>query len=130
MANKVTLGARPKTFKSFDVKVTMPDGEEGIIPVTFKYRTKSEFGKWMDEAIAIGKDDVKSQPADEFSWEKFYEMNTDAAVDQVLSAVDSWGLDIPLSRDSLKQMGDEMPAAISAMLAAYGGACRDGRLGN
>lgn len=130
MANKVTLGARPKTFKSFDVKVTMPDGDEGIIPVTFKYRTKSEFGKWMDEAIAIGKDDVKSQPADEFSWEKFYEMNTDAAVDQVLSAVDSWGLDIPFTPATLKKLGDEMPAAISAMLAAYGGACREGRLGN
>ena len=130
MANKVTLGNTPKTFKEFDVKVTMPDGEECIIPVTFRYRTKSELGKWMDEAISAGKNDAKGRPAEEFSWEKFYEMNTGAAVDQLLSAVDSWGLDIPFARDTLKQLGDEIPAAITAMLAAYGAACREGRLGN
>ena len=130
MANKVTLGNTPKTFKEFDVKFQLPDGEDGIIPVTYKYRTKSGFGKWLDAALEAGKNDVKGQPPEEFSWEKFYERNTDMAVDQLLSAVDSWGLDIPFSRDTLTQMGDETPAAITAMLAAYGAACREGRLGN
>ena len=130
MANKVTLGARPKTFKTFDVKVTMPDGEEGVIPVTYKYRTKSEFGKWLDAALAAGKKAGEKATPEEFSWEKFYEQNIDTASDQLISAVDSWGLDVPLSRDSLRQMGDEIPGAITAMLSAYGEACREGRLGN
>ena len=129
MANKIILGARPKTFKPFDVPVTLPDGSEAVIPVTFVYRTKKEFGKWMDEAIAKTKSVIKGDP-EEFSWEKFYAQNTDSAVDQLLGAVDSWGLDIPLSRESLAQLGDEIPASHTAMLSAYGTACREGRLGN
>ena len=127
---KIKLGATPKTFKTFDVKIVMPDGDDGVIPVTYKYRTKSEFGKWLDAALETGKSDAKDQSSDEFSWEKFYARNTELAVDQLLSAIDSWGLDMPLARDTLKQLGDELPAAITAMLAAYGAACREGRLGN
>lgn len=144
MANKIKLGNRPKTFKGFDVSVTLPDGEECAIPVVFKYRTKKEFGKWMDEAIATAKktheasESEKSAasneggeaPPEEFSWEKFYEKNTHAAVDQLLGAIDSWGLDIPLARGALEQLGDEIPAGVSALLSAYGAACREGKLGN
>ncbi len=129
MANKIHLGARPKTFKPVDVQLILPDGSEAVIPVTFIYRTKKEFGKWMDESIAKTKSVVKETP-DEFSWEKFYEQNTDAAVEQLLLAVESWGLDGPVSRDALAQLGDETPAAVTAMLGAYGAACREGRLGN
>lgn len=137
---KIKLGATPKTFKAFDVTVQMPDGTEGVIPATFVYRTKKEFGRWLDEATAMTKKDAEAakgaaaedekQPPEEFSWEKFYEQNTDVAVGQLLKALDSWGLDIPLSRESLLQLGNEIPAGVTALLAAYGAACREGRLGN
>lgn len=139
MASKIKLGARPKAFKTIDVAVTMPDGFEGVIPVNFKYRTKSELGRWMDEAAAKSKqktdadaagDEPHSAAPAEFSWEKFYEQNTEGAVDQLLDAIDSWGLDAPLTREALLQLGDEAPATITAMLGAYGAACREGRLGN
>lgn len=130
MAAKIVLGAKPKTFKPFDVKVTLPDGDEGIIPVTFKYRTKREFGKWVDDAAENAKIERKQDDPADFSWEKFYEQNTDVAVSQLMTAVDSWGLDIPLTRESLAQLDDETPAAVVALLNAYGAACREGRLGN
>lgn len=130
MAVKIVLGAKPKTFMPFDVKVTLPDGSEGVIPVTFKYRTKKEFGKWVDDASASSKVERKQDDQAEFSWEKFYEQNTDLAVAQLLTALDSWGLDIPLTRESLAQLDNETPAAVVAMLSAYGAACREGRLGN
>ena len=128
MANVIKLGERPKTFKSIEVAVTLPDGTEGVIPVTYRYRTKREFGKWQDEAAAAST--VKRNENEEFSWEKFYEQNTDAAADQLLKAIDTWGLDVPLSRDTLIQMGDEMPGAVVALLGAYAAACCQGRLGN
>lgn len=128
MANVIKLGARPKTFKQIEVAVTLPDGTEGVIPVTYRYRTKRDFGKWLDEATATVGSATRSD--EDFSWEKFYEQNTEAAADQLLKAIDTWGLDVPLSRDALTQMGDEMPGAIAALLSAYGAACREGRLGN
>lgn len=139
---KVTLGKRPKTFKTITVDVTMPDGEEGKIPVTFVYRTKSEFGRWMDETAAKAKakakqvdadeaDDVKNgEPAEELSWEKIYAQSTEVSADHLLGAIDSWELEIPLNREALLQLGDEVPAAPTAILSAYGAACREGRLGN
>lgn len=132
MANIIKLGARPKTFKETEVAVTLPDGSEGVIPVTYRYRTKAEFGKWLDDASAKarGSDDGAEGDKAEFSWERFYQQNTDHAVDQLMSAIDSWGLDIPLTREALKQMDNEIPAAVVALLSRYGIACREGRLGN
>lgn len=139
MANKIKLGTRPKTFKPMSVTVQMPDGSEGVIPVVYKYRTKSEFGRWIDEANAQVKQkaeaakaqkDVEDAGPAEISWEKFYEQNTEVAVEQLLKAIESWGLDEPFSRESLMQLGDEAPAAVAALLATYGDACREGRLGN
>lgn len=139
MANKIKLGARPKTFKTIEVAVTMPDGFEGVIPVNYVYRTKKEFGRWLDEAAekskqktspAVDGSETTSAPPVEFSWEKFYEQNTEGAVEQLLGAIDSWELDTSMNRAALLQLGDEAPATIIALLGAYGSACREGRLGN
>lgn len=130
MAAKIVLGATPKTFQSFDVTVTLPDGSQGVIPVVFSYRTKRQFGKWMDEAVAQAKQDQKQASPADFSWEEFTKQNTDVAVGQLLSAVDSWGIDIPLTREALVQLDNEIPASVTALLTAYGAACREGRLGN
>ena len=52
MANIIKLGNRPKHFKVIEVAVTLPDGTEGVIPVTYKYKTKAEFGAWQDAIVA------------------------------------------------------------------------------
>jgi len=45
---KIKLGSRPKSFKR-TVKVPMLEGTEGTIEMIYKYRTRSEFGVFIDE---------------------------------------------------------------------------------
>jgi len=127
MATKIKLGSRPKTFKEFNVTVTLPSGEEGLIPITFKYRDRKEFGKWQDSL----KNSVPQVSDDGFSWESFYGIAGELMANYLLDSIDSWGLDVPLNIDSLLEIESECGAAVlPAIMAAYGAACRDGRLGN
>ena len=128
MANVVKLGRRPKAFKEISVHLTLPDGSEGLIPVTFKYMEKTEYGAWKDKLAAVAKTLAKDG---EFSWEAVYEASGSAAVDALLEVIESWGLDEPLGRDALLQLGEECGAgAFPALFEAFGRACLEGRLGN
>jgi len=133
VANKIKLGSRPNNFKPFPVKFELPDGSEGVITVTYKYRTKQEFGQLLDGLLAGAKpEEAKGAAAGEpaFSWEKFFADNAGTSANHLLDSVDAWDLDEPLSREVLLQLGNEVPAAVAALMAGYAGACRDGRLGN
>ena len=128
MANIIKLGNRPKHFKEIEVAVTLPDGTEGVIPVTYKYKTKAEFGAWQD---AIIKSRPELDQGDEFSWEKLYEQGGELSADRLLDIVHSWGLDVPLSKESIIELEEDCGAgAIPALFEAFGRACREGRLGN
>lgn len=126
MANKIKLGNRPKTFKEIEVSITLPDGEIGIIPVTYKYMDRKEFGRWQDDVLASD-----SGMSGEFSWEKYYEKSAEKSADVLFGVIDSWGLDVPLTKEAIMEVESECGAgAIPALLKAFGDACREGRLGN
>ena len=128
MANIIKLGSRPKHFKEIEVAVTLPDGSEGVIPVTYKYKTKAEFGAWQD---AIIKRRPEFDQGDEFSWEKLYEQGGELSADRLLDIVHAWGLDVPLSKESIIELEEDCGAgAIPALFEAFGRACREGKLGN
>ena len=128
MANIIKLGNRPKHFKEIEVAVTLPDGAEGVIPVTYKYKTKAEFGAWQDAIIAS----AAPQPDGESpSWESIYRQAGERSADMLLDIVHAWGLDVPLSRESIIELEADCGAAvIPALFKAFGAACREGRLGN
>jgi hypothetical protein len=160
MSNKVTLGSAPRTFKPITVTFMMPDGTEGKFTVVYKYRSRKQFGAWLDELLTAGKakaeaaaeeantptpvymEDEAPEPKPEFRNELFFAEMGESAADYLTGTVDdtgkvttpgcveSWDLEFKPTRENVLQMADELPAAISALMESYRSACRDGRLGN
>lgn len=126
--SKVILGARPKNFAAV-VTVTLLDGSTGTIPVTFKYRTKKEFGEFVD---AMMKDAGQEATAagEEFSMARLQSLTVEKNADYLLEALDGWGLDKDFNREHLVQLCDELPAAAVAIMDRYREAVTQGRLGN
>jgi hypothetical protein len=124
---KITLGKRPTNFKH-TVKFKMLDGSDGAIEVTYKYRTRKEFGVFIDEVFAASKED---RPADEeFSWAALMEKTGSSNADYVMQAIEGWNLDEEFTRENVQQLADELPAAITAIMDSYRNAMTQGRLGN
>ena len=128
MAAKIKLGQRPKTFKPFPVKFVMPDGSEGEIEVTYKYRTNKEFGSMINdtrlEAGEIPEVDGK------IDYKALHERIGRKSADHLLKSIEAWSLDEDITLAVLEQLCDELPAAMVALMSCYADACEKGRLGN
>lgn len=128
---KIVLGKRPRNFKrviSFD----LPEGGKGSIEVSFLYRTRREFGTFVDELFeAAGiKPGSQSDEDVKFSLKQALEKTVDTNSDYIMKIVDGWNLDAEFSRDSVQQMCDEYPGAAMAVIDAYRFAITEGRSGN
>lgn len=123
----IKLGQRPKSFRRA-VTFPMLDGTQGTIECTFKYRTRSEFGEFIDGLIKAS--DARVDSAGTFSLADIVNATTEKNVDYLLAVLDGWNLDEELNAANLRQLADEVPAAVAAIMEAYGNAVRDGRLGN
>lgn len=124
----IKLGARPKTFARV-VKTKDLDGTELLIPVTYKYRTRKEYGAWID---TLGAQPQTSDGVVEgkFSAEAYVEKVSEWNANKIVQCVDGWGLDIDFTPENVKQLCDESPAAAEAVIGEYQAACIEGRLGN
>jgi hypothetical protein len=149
--SKVTLGQKPKQFKPFPVSYPAPDGTEETVKVTYKYRTRTEFGAWLDQLVAkpaqavapvyledgggeqaaapVYLEDVGTEIA-RGHMEEFFDTINVSVADFLLGCVDAWDADIPLTREGIVQYADEKPAGVEAIMTGYRIACREGRLGN
>lgn len=125
--SKITLGKRPAHFAPVTVEFPMHDGSTGTIQATFKYRTREEYGAMIDEATNSGK-------ATPDGGELTVEAMATAAVhsDAMLTfkSLQAWDLDEPLTFENVYQLANEVPAAVTALLAAYRRLVSEGRLGN
>ena len=83
---KVVLGARPKNFKR-TVKFPMLDGTTGQIEMVFKYRTRKEFGEFID-ALMEKAGATPSQDG-KFSMADLMEKTAESNADYILSVADS-----------------------------------------
>lgn len=126
MANKIKLGNRPKSFKQI---VTFPllEGGEGAIEVSFKYRTRTEFGAFIDGIFEAAK---QEQVSGEFRMSDLMEKTRDKNAAYLLDVIDGWNLDEPLSRETAEQLCDEIPAAAAEIMEAYRTAIVEGRAKN
>lgn len=128
MATKIKLGARPKSFTRI-VKFPMLEGGEGSIECTFKYRTRKEFGEFIDRMVdAAG---AKPKAEDEkFSMADLMDRTAGQNAQYIMDVLDGWNLDEDLSQANVQQLADELPAATAAIMETYRTACVEGRLGN
>jgi hypothetical protein len=128
----------------------MPDGTQGAIDVTFKYRTRAEYAEFIAQSTAMPAPvqtpapppdvvvDVDAPaaaaapPAPEplpFIVQHAADLvRLNSAV--MVGAIEKWNLDEPVDADSLHALADQLPAAAIALIDAYAGACLNGRLGN
>ena len=124
----IKLGARPKSFKRA-VSFPMLDGTTGTIEVSFKYRTRKEFGEFIDGIMAAA-GEQKAAPDAPFSMAALMEKTAGANADYVLQVADGWNLDEPLNHANVEQLSDEIPAAVTAIMETYRVLVTEGRLGN
>ncbi|KRA13953.1 phage tail assembly chaperone [Acidovorax sp. Root568] len=126
--SKIKLGDRPKSFKRI-VKFPRIEGGEGAIECTFKYRTRKEFGEFLDRMVeAAG---PKTKPDDEkFSMASLFEKTGGQNAQYIMDVLDAWNLDVDLSLSAVEQLSNEYPGAASAIMEAYRMAIVEGRLGN
>jgi hypothetical protein len=128
MANKIKLGSRPKSFKK-TVTFPMLDGTTGRIECQYKYRTRKEFGVFIDAILEAAGQTVKSDD-EKFSMAALMEKTAGSNADYVMQVLDNWDLDEELSHDNVEQLADEIPAAVTAIMETYRLAIAEGRLGN
>lgn len=129
---KIKLGARPKTF-THTITVPMPEGGTAQVQMVYKYRTRSEFGAFVDNLLlAAGTAPPASQADDDvaFSLRQALEKTRDTNADYILQIAEGWNLDENFNRASVVQLCDELPGAAAAIIEAYRAALTEGRLGN
>jgi hypothetical protein len=134
---KITLGKRPKNFKK-TISVQMLDGTTGTVECVFKYRTKKEYGEFIDgiteaaRAAEKASETTKAEDAEvkPFSLAEYLEKSVDAGSDYILQILDGWNLDVELSKESVEDLANEFPGAAAAIIETYRIAVTEGRLGN
>lgn len=126
---KIKLGNRPKNFKA---KVTFPllEGGEATIEMSYIYRTRVEFGKFLDEMLSDAGIEVQADEASKATIAESLAKTRDTNAEYILKIADGWDLDIEFNRDTVAQMCDEYPAAAMAVMNQYRSAMTEGRLGN
>lgn len=128
---KIILGKRPKSFKRA-LSVALPEGEMGTIELSYVYRTRTEFGVFVDELLQAARVTPASAAAEDvdFSLALALERTRDTNADYIMRIVDGWNLDAEFSRPAVVQMCDELPGVALAIINDYRAAITEGRLGN
>jgi hypothetical protein len=141
MAQKIRLGARPKSFVR-TITFPMIEGGEGCMELTFKYRSRKELAKLTDEVqaaaqaqheadiAAIKAKAEKSESIEPLKQVDLLDRDVSLQVDYLMQVVEGWNLDEKFDRAAVEQLADEVPAAIGAAIEAYRKAINEGRLGN
>lgn len=127
IARTVRLGQKPDGIPDV-VKFTGLDGAEYMIPVTFKYRTLTEFGALVDEAY--GKPIIKNFADGKISHKSLRQAEANNTGQYLFGAVKDWALDVPFTLQACIQLADEMPGAAEALRVRYRELITEGRAGN
>lgn len=128
---KIVLGKRPQNFKHL-VTVALPEGGNGAIEMTFTYRTRTQFGEFLDGILADAKVQAASAQADDvtISLAEALAKTCDQNADYIMRIAEGWNLDAEWNRANVEQLCDELPGVAMAIINTYRTAIAEGRLGN
>ncbi|WP_349743929.1 phage tail assembly chaperone [Roseateles cavernae] len=127
----IKLGNRPKNFP-LTITVPLHEGEEGVIKVSYIYRTRTEYGAFIDELMAEADMKLAGESEEEirFSVEQAWTKTRDRNADYIMRIIDGWNLDQDFGRAAVVQLCDELPGAALAIMNRYTAAITEGRLKN
>ena len=126
---RLVLGKTPEFFKPFPVNFILPEGDEDQIVVTFKYKTRSQFAKFLNELYAeAGEEKPASDEKPDF--EKLFSKGGEKTVSHLSKIIADWDFAEKPTPDTLRQLHDQAPAAAAAITSSYSEACTAGKLGN
>ncbi len=128
---KIILGKRPQNFKR-TITVDLLEGGKGSVEVSYLYRTRSEFGKFVDDLMDAAGMTLSDQTEEEvkFSLEQALKKTLETNADYIMKIADGWNLDVEFSRAAVAQLCDELPGAALQIIDQYRTAITEGRLGN
>ncbi len=128
---KIKLGARSASFKK-NIKVPMLDGSEATVEVQYVYRTRTEFGAFVDSMLAKAGVEPASQAEEDvkFSLESALAKTRDTNASYIREIALGWNLDEEFNVENIRQLCDEVPGAALAIIDSYRVAVSEGRLGN
>ena len=127
IARSIVLGKKPDGIPD-TLKIKLPDGTEGLLPVTFQYRTRSEFGQFLDGIFGVEPpsfDGVSSTAAHQ-QQRAVVQLNGQ----YIHGCLKDWGLDAPFTLQSCIQLADELPGAVQELMDTYRRLTVEGRRGN
>lgn len=123
----IKLGTTPKSFKKI-VKFDMLDGSVGMIEAEFRYRTRDEFGQFIDQMV---KDSgVAPEQVEGLGMSGLMARTTDQNGRYLLEILQGWNIPEQLTIEKTRQLANEVPAAAAALMETYRAAVAEGRLGN
>ena len=134
---KIKLGNRPKTFKH-TLRVALLEGGEGEIEVVYKFRTRTQFGEFLDNLFNTAKVELKDQSEDEVTVSLMQALakTRDTNADYIMQVMEGWNLTdedkqpVEFSRENVAQLCDELPGVAMAIINTYRSAITEGRTGN
>ncbi|WP_315125318.1 phage tail assembly chaperone [Comamonas antarctica] len=127
IARSIVLGKKPDGIPD-TLKIKMPDGTEGLLPVTFKYRTRTEFGEFLDSIF--GAEPPPFDGTAKTAAKQQQRANVQLNGQYIHGCLKDWGLDAPFTLQACIQLADELPGAVQEIMDTYRRLTVEGRLGN
>ena len=138
---KITLGKPPESFAR-TIDFMQVDGAPGSMNVTFIYRTRKEYGEFADGVVAEMEtesaaeiDKVRAlaaakEPIPPLTQSDVIARELARDTKYVVKCIKGWNLDVPMTKETIAQLADEVPAAITAIAKVYRDAILEGQAGN